>query len=110
MQVSMALLGNYNSDRSLQVMARLNDQDLRPYVFYRNYDPGPTVVEQFRSDISVFNNVKLNRQDEIRLFTDFELRNEDKHIEMQTTVADVTLDYMLMPDDTKRYTYSIYCH
>lgn len=105
MQVSMALLGNYNSDRSLQVMARLNDQDLRPYVFYRNYDPGPTVVEQFRSDISVFNNVKLNRQDEIRLFTDFELRNEDKHIEMQTTVADVTLDYMLMPDDTKRYTY-----
>ena len=24
---------------------------------------------------------------------------------MQSTVADVTLDYMLMPDDSKRYTY-----
>ena len=105
MQVSIALLGNYNSDRSLQVMARLNDQDLTPYVFYRNYDPGPTVMEQFRSEMSVFNDIKLNRQYEIRLFTDFELRNEDKRIEQQTTVADVTLDYMLMPDDTKRYTY-----
>ena len=53
----------------------------------------------------VFENSKLNRQWEMRLFTDFELRNEDKHVEMQSTVADVTLDYVLMPDDTKRYTY-----
>jgi hypothetical protein len=53
----------------------------------------------------VFDNIKLNRQSEMRLFTDFELRNEDKHVEMQSTVADVTLDYMLLPDDTKRYTY-----
>ena len=105
MQISMALLGNYNSERALQVMARLNDQDLTPYVFYRNYDPGPTVMEQFRSDMWIFERLKLNRQDEIRLFTDFELRNEDKHVEMQSTVADVTLDYMLMPDDSKRYTY-----
>lgn len=105
MQVSMALLGNYNSERALQVMARLNDRELTPYVFYRNYDPGPTVMEQFRSDMWVFNNIKLNRQDEIRLFTDFELRNEDRPVPMQSTVADVTLDYMLMPDDTKRYTF-----
>ena len=105
MQVSMALLGNYNSERALQVMARLNDQDLTPFVFYRNYDPGPTVMEQFRSDMWIFERLKLNRQDEIRLFTDFELRNEDKHVEMQSTVADVTLDYMLIPDDMKRYTY-----
>lgn len=105
MQISMALLGNYNSERALQVMARLNDQELIPYVFYRNYDPGPTVMEQFRSDMWVYERLKLNRQDEIRLFTDFELRNEDKHVEMQSTVADVTLDYMLIPDDAKRYTY-----
>jgi len=105
MQISMALLGNYNSERALQVMARLNDQELTPYVFYRNYDPGPTVMEQFRSDMWVYERLKLNRQDEIRLFTDFELRNEDKHVEMQSTVADVTLDYMLLPDDGKRYTY-----
>lgn len=115
-QVSMALLGNYNSDRSMQVQARLNDQEYRPYVFYRNYDPGPTAASPerdsewvaaapFKSDMWVFDNIKLNRQSEMRLFTDFELRNEDKHVEMQSTVADVTLDYMLLPDDTKRYTY-----
>ncbi len=115
-QVSMALLGNYNSDRRMQVQARLNDQEYRPYIFYRNYDPGPTapspdrdsewvVAAPFKSDMWVFDNSKLNRQWEMRLFTDFELRNEDKHIEMQSTVADVILDYVLMPDDTKRYTY-----
>ena len=105
MQISMALLGNYNSDRALQVMARMNDQDLKPYVFYRNYDPGPTYTEQFRSNMWVYDRIFLKRQDKIRLFTDFELRNEDKRIEMQTTVADVTLDYMLYPDDGMRYTY-----
>jgi hypothetical protein len=116
MQISMSLLGNYNSDRALQVQARLNDQDLTPYVFYRNFDPGPVaasgdtnsewvVAAPFRSHTWVFDNIKLNRQDEIRLFTDFELRNEDKRVEMQSTVADVTLEYMLLPDDTKRYTY-----
>jgi len=105
MQISMSLLGNYNSSRALQVQARLNDQELTPYVFYRNYDPGPTVTDQYRSDIWIYDRIKLNRQDEIRLFTDFELRNEDKHVEMQSTVADVTLDYMLIPDDMKRYTY-----
>ena len=105
MQIAYALLGNYNSERALQVMARLNDQDLTPYVFFRNYDPGPTVMEQFRSNIWVFDRIKLNRQDEIRLFTDFELRNEDRPVPMQSMVADVTLDYMLLPDDGKRYTF-----
>ena len=115
-QVSMALLGNYNSDRRMQIMARLNDQEFRPYIFYRNYDPGPVaasgdpnsewvVAAPFRSTEWISDNVKLNRQNQIRLYTDFELRNEDKRVVMQSTVADVTLDYMLLPDDTKRYTY-----
>ncbi len=105
MQIAYALLGNYNSERTLQVAARLNDRELTPYVFYRNFDPGPTVMEQFRSDVWVYDRIKLNRQDEIRLFTDFELRNEDRPVPMQSTVADVTLDYMLLPDDAKRYTF-----
>ena len=105
MQIAYALLGNYNSERVMQVAARLNDRELTPYVFYRNFDPGPTVMEQFRSDMWIHDRIKLNRQDEIRLFTDFELRNEDRPVPMQSTVADVTLDYMLLPDDAKRYTY-----
>ena len=105
MQVSMALLGNYNSDRQLQVMARLNDQEQVPYVYYRNFDPGPTVAEQNRSDSWINDNIKLNRQDEIRLYTDFELRNEDKRVEQGSLAADVTLDFMLIQGEGKRYTY-----
>ena len=55
--------------------------------------------------MGLLDNIKLNRQSQIRMFTDFELRNEDKHVEMQSTVPDVILDYMLLPDDGKRYTY-----
>ena len=105
LQLSMALLGNYNSERCLQVMARLNDQEQTPYVFFRNYDPGLAVMEQNRSDSWVCDNLKLARQSDIRLYTDFELRNEDKHVEQNNQTADVTLDFVQMPDDSKRYTY-----
>ena len=104
-QVAMALLGNYNSDRPLQVMARQNNRQLTPYVYYRNYDPGSTVMEQFVSDAEIERNSRLKRMDEVRLYTDFELRNEDKHVEQQTNAADVTLDVMLVADDGERYTY-----
>ena len=104
-QVSMALLGNYNSNEPMHVMARLNDSMYTPYVFYRNYDPGATALPQFKSDFVVNRDIKLNRQDIIRLYTDFELRNEEKRVEQQKGAADVTLDFMLMPEEGKRYTY-----
>lgn len=104
-QVSMALLGNYNSKRKMNVMARQNDGMFTPYVYYRNYDPGKVAQSQFRSDFLINRDMKLNRQDEIRLYTDFELRNEDKRVEQQVNTADVTLDFMLVADEGKRYTY-----
>ena len=104
-QVSMALLGNYNSERQMNVMARLNDGVLTPYIYYRNYDPGPTVQSQFRSDQEINRDIKLNRQDIIRLYTDFELRNEEKRVDQQVNAADVTLDFILLEGEGKRYTY-----
>ena len=106
-QISMALLGNYNSERPMQVMARLNDGELVPYVYYRNYKPGMQVMQhpQFKTDMMIRRDTKLNRQDEIRLYTDFELRNEDKDVPQQSEAADVTLDFMLVKDGGKRYTY-----
>ena len=104
-QVSMALLGNYNSNQPMHVMARLNDNMYTPYVYYRNYNPGLSAMTQFWSDALINRNIKLNRQDIIRLYTDFELRNEEKRVEQQTGAADVTLDFMLLPEDGKRYTY-----
>ena len=104
-QVSMALLGNYNSDTPMHVMARLNDSMYTPYVFYRNYDPGAAAMAPFISDFVINRDIKLNRQDIIRLYTDFELRNEEKRVEQQSSAADVTLDFMLLPEEGKRYTY-----
>jgi hypothetical protein len=86
-------------------MARLNDGVLTPYIYYRNYDPGPTVQSQFRSDQEINRDIKLNRQDIIRLYTDFELRNEEKRVDQQVNAADVTLDYILLEGEGKRYTY-----
>jgi hypothetical protein len=105
-QVSMLLLGNYNSNQFFNVEARMSDNVQNPYVFFRNYSPDASInTVAYRSNYAVFSNLHLNRQDEIRLFTDFELRNEDKPKEHATTIADVTLDFRLMPDDSKRYTY-----
>ena len=105
-QVSMLLLGNYNSNRFFNVQARMSDNLQSPYVFYRNYAPDMAVnTIAFRSNNAVAKNLHLNRQNEIRLFTDFELRNEDKPKEQSVSVADVTLDFALMPDDGLRYSY-----
>ncbi len=105
-QVSMLLLGNYNSKRFFNVQARMSDDMEKPYLFYRNFKPDESVnTMAFRSNHAIASNLRLNRQNEIRLFTDFELRNEDKPIEQSTSVADVTLDFMLMPSGSKRYTY-----
>ena len=103
-QVSMALLGNYNSDEPMHVLARHNDGMLVPYVFYRNFDPGVS-MEQFKSDYLINQDIMLNRQDKIRLYTDFELRNEEKRVEQNINAPDVTLDFMLFEDGGKTYTY-----
>ena len=105
-QVSMLLLGNYNSYRTFNVEARMSDNQYSPYVFYRSFKPSETIdTTPFRSSFSVSHNLHLNRQHKIRLFTDFELRNEEKPVEQIIDMADVTLDFVLMPDEAKRYTY-----
>ena len=104
-QVSIALMGTYNSERPMTVMARLNDGEYAPYVYWRNYDPGKSLGGPFRSDFVINRDIKLNRQDIIRIYTDFEPRNEEKQVEHASNAADVTLDFILMPDEGKRYTY-----
>ena len=53
----------------------------------------------------MYENLKLARQEQLRFFTDFELRNEEKPVVMQNNSADVTLEFKLMPDGGKRYVY-----
>ena len=105
-QVATLLLGNYNSNRHLNVQARMSDNLKTPYIFYRNYTPAATIdTNAYRSDYAIYDNLSLSRQSEVRLFTDFELRNEDRRPNQEQQIADVTLDLVLMPDDSKRYTY-----
>ena len=41
----MVLLGNYNRERLFNVMGRINSDQGRPYVFFRNYEPDLAVVD-----------------------------------------------------------------
>ena len=101
--VSTALFGTYNKDRFFNVRARLYDEYMTPYVFYRNYSLSIPPATPFVSDVKLASMMQLSRQDNIRCYTDFELRNEDRPIVMQSEAADVTLQFDLIPDDGKRY-------
>ena len=103
--VTTALLGNYNRNRQFNIQARISSGNLTtPYVFFRNFKIDYT-TNPFISDRVLNDNIKLARQNEVRLFSDVELRNEDKQIEMNTGTADVTLDFVLMEENAKRYVY-----
>ena len=103
MQVTMLLLGNYNSERSFNLDGRMNDN-----LFYRSYtpdDPFGVRTLQMQSNYAIAKDLQLKRQDKIRLFTDFELRNEDTPKEQALMLADVTLDFVTIPNDGMRHTY-----
>ena len=100
--VSTALFGTYNADRFFNVRARFNDQYMTPYVFFRNYTLSIPPVQPFISDYSLGNMMRLSRQDVIKCYTDFELRNEDRDVPMQTETADVTLQFELIPNGGER--------
>ena len=100
--VSTALFGTYNADRFFNVRARISTEGMTPYVFFRNYALTTPVAQPFISDYKLAGCMLLARQDIIKCYTDFELRNEDRDVPMQTGTADVTLQFELMPDDSKR--------
>ena len=103
--VSTMLLGTYNERRFFNVRARYSDSLSAPYVFYQNFasDISPNVA--FTNEQTILGNSRLARQDEVRVFTDFELRNDDRPVVMQNDAPDVTLDFRLMPLGTRRYVY-----
>ena len=97
------LMGNFNNDLSINLDVRMND-----YTFYRNYspiDPMRMKTDARRSNSYIMNELRLARQSEVRLFTDFELRNEDQPHERSRSVADATIFFVTMPDQSERVTY-----
>lgn len=102
-QIVTLLLGNYGTDRILKVDGRMEQQ-----IFYRNYHLFRAQMKKLslnQSDEHLFKNLQLSRIQEIRLYTDFELRNDNKTTEPNNQMADVTVDFVTFPDDAKQYTF-----
>jgi len=100
--VSTALFGTYNANRFFNVQARVKDEYMTPYLFFRNFRTTIPPAEQFYSEQKVAGWMLLARQDIVKCYTDFELRNEDRDVPMSTEIADVTLQFELIPSEGKR--------
>ena len=62
-------------------------------------------VDQRRSPATIMNNLKLARLQNIRVFTDYEPRNEDSTMVESLHLADATVDMENIPDDGTQVVY-----
>lgn len=121
LQVAKFLYGNMGRSYHFNVDGRLNGQ-----TYWRNYsdiiDMGPTSsgaanneaarmsaeLQQMgkrlnnRSEAAIFNNLKLARLQNVRVFSDYEPRNEDSTMVESHYVADATVDMVPIADDGKQ--------
>lgn len=110
-QIAHTLMGNLDGQgRTPKVQANIYDGEHRDD-FYRNYrpmtmasDPSLQLSTMNTSNYQLSRNLFLNRLDQVRVYTDFELRHPDKAL-LHTDQADVTIDFVLMPNDSQRYSY-----
>ncbi|MBR1933356.1 MAG: hypothetical protein IJ841_06695 [Prevotella sp.] len=101
-QVCKYLFGNMGRYRSYNVAGRLEG-----HVYYRNFSPlaGTSDAEAAglfvanRTPQYVYNQLKLKRLQNIRVFTDYEPRTEDSTMVEERYAPDATVDLELIPDD-----------
>ena len=108
-QVCYFLFGNMGRYQAFNIDARLNG-----HVFYRTYNTSSkygsaALYEQSkwenRSPASIYNDILLKRLQDIRVFTDYEPRNEDSTMVFDRYSADATVELVPIPDDAKQVTY-----
>lgn len=101
-QLSVLLFGNYGTTWTFNVEGHLDGM-----LFYRSFDTGRTKMMEApmnRSNYSIYKDLFLRRQQTVKFYTDFDLRNCDRYMEMSSQTADVTLDFETIPNDGTRYT------
>lgn len=101
----MLLFGNLSSSQSPSYRARFVDNldgSIDGYVFANNTEEDYYLGNAVES--AVLKAMKLRRHKVIRAFTDYELRS-GQHIEHSRSLADVSLDFVLLDNDATRYTY-----
>ena len=107
-QVCRYLYGNMNRYRMFNVDGRMEG-----HTYYRNYSPfaiGSTIESEAlhrpnRTPQWYLERLKLKRLQDIRVFSDYEPRNEDSTMVEGVTTADATVDLVLIPDDGKQVTF-----
>ena len=108
-QVARYLYGNMNRYRTFHVDGRYEK-----HVYYRNYSPlsqNAGEAEQAglftanRTSQYLYNNLKMKRLQDIRVFTDYEPRLEDSTMVEEMYSADVTVELVPIPDDAVQRTF-----
>ena len=107
-QVCRYLYGNMNRYRMFNVDGRIEG-----HTYYRNYSPyaigslaeKSALHRPHRTPQWYMTNLKLNRLQDVRVFSDYEPRNEDSTLVMGVTSADATVDLVPIPDDGKQITF-----
>ena len=118
LQVAKFLFGNMGRPVHFNVDGRLDGK-----TYWRNYDSTGNMTsemaeaaranENTRSAAAVYNNLKLARLQDIRVFSDYEPRNEDSTMVVSQYVADATVEMVPIPDDGVQVVYRdrhIYLH
>ena len=118
-QVAKFLFGNMGRlNRQFNVDGRLDGM-----TYWRNYDSTGAMnseiaasvrdIEQKRAAAAIYNNLKLSRLQDIRVFSDYEPRNEDSTLVESIYSADATVEMVNIPYNGKQVVYRdrhIYFH
>ncbi|MBQ0074532.1 MAG: hypothetical protein KBT34_10085 [Prevotella sp.] len=99
LSVATYFLGNMGRNKQMNIRAIADGAS-----FYRNYTPMPSEYDKPVTPTAMFENLRLARIKNIRVFTDYELRTDSGDV-VETHAPDVTLDFELVENDGKRYTY-----
>jgi len=107
-QVCRYLYGNMNRYNSFRVDGRIDGA-----TYYRNYNPLVSGDEAEKSGLfranrtsqSVYANLKLNRLQDIRVFSDYEPRTEDSLMVESMHTADATVELVTIPNDGRQVTF-----
>lgn len=97
--VATYLCGNMGRRNMFNIRAMVNGTS-----FYRNYIPTGNEYDKPATSLAVFQNTMLTNLKDIRAYTDYELRTDSGAV-VETNSPDITLEFVPMPEGSKRYTY-----
>lgn len=98
-QAATYLYGNMGMYRTMNIRAMIDGTS-----FYRNYKYTNQEFDRNQVVTSIFNKMRLNRLQNVKVYSDYEPRNDEGMIFHQNSPS-VTFEFEAIPDDGKRYTY-----